>query len=182
MGFIRNMTMDTSNQEAERFYKMGIDYVNGTNGMPCNEEMASYCLNKAAALGFESVDPIIQSKEAYDLGRKYELGIGVNVDLKRALSLYKQNSSNLKKSNKKVKPEVSQAERFYNMGLDYFKGKNKKPQYAKMALYCFEQAAKLGLSTDELKSNCESFIKELIYTEWQTQECVLVQNRLLYLF
>ena len=81
---------DSAGQEAERFYKMGIDYVNGTNGMPCNEEMASYCLNKAAALGFESVDPIIQSKEAYDLGRKYELGIGVNVDLKRALSLYKQ--------------------------------------------------------------------------------------------
>lgn len=35
----------------------------------------------------------IQGKEAYDMGRKYELGIGVSVDLKRALFLYKQAAS-----------------------------------------------------------------------------------------
>lgn len=35
----------------------------------------------------------LQGKEAYDIGRKYELGIGVNVDLKRALFLYKQAAS-----------------------------------------------------------------------------------------
>ena len=45
-----NITMDISNQEAERFYKMGTDYMQGTNGMPRNQEMALYCLKKAADL------------------------------------------------------------------------------------------------------------------------------------
>ena len=122
MGFIRNMTMDTSNQEAERFYKMGIDYLQGTNGMPRNQEMALYCLKKAADLG---------SKHAKQSIKAIESDLKKTADIQYLLGL-KRDASN------------QEAERFYKMGTDYIQGTNGMPRNQEMALYCLKKAANLG--------------------------------------
>ena len=122
MGFIRNMTMDTSNQEAERFYKMGIDYLQGTNGMPRNQEMALYCLKKAADLG---------SKPAKQSIKVIESDFKKNADIQYLLGL-KRDASN------------QEAERFYKMGTDYIQGTNGMPRNQEMALYCLKKVANLG--------------------------------------
>ena len=122
MGFIRNMTMDISNQEAERFYKMGIDYVQGTNGMPRNKEMALYCLKKAANLGSK------QAKQSI---------LAIESDFKKAADIQYLLGLNRDASNQ-------EAERFYKMGTDYIQGTNGMPRNQEMALYCLKKAAKLG--------------------------------------
>ena len=43
----------SSNSEAERLYSMGINYIEGTGGMPKNKDMAIYCLKQAGEMGSE---------------------------------------------------------------------------------------------------------------------------------
>ena len=100
--------------EAVRFYQMGLDYFKGEHGMPRNKEMARYCLNKAVELGCVEAKQYLQSSN------------GSNFLVNAVIS------------------EDSEAERFYQMGLDYLKGKNGMPRNEEMARYCFKQAEKLG--------------------------------------
>ena len=122
MVFFRNIVMGSFDQEAERFYKMGTDYIQGTNGMPRNQEMALYCLKKAANLG---------SKHAIQSIKAIESDFKESVDNQYMLDLNGDTSN-------------QESERFYKMGTDYIQGTNGMPRNQEMALYCLKKAASLG--------------------------------------
>ena len=100
--------------EAGRFYQMGLGYLKGEHGMPRNDEIARYCLNKAVELG------CVEAKQYLQCSDSSECLVNAVIS------------------------DDSEAGRFYQMGLDYLKGKHGMPCNEEMARYCFRQAEKMG--------------------------------------
>ena len=137
-----NITMDISNQEAERFYKMGTDYMQGTNGMPRNQEMALYCLKKAADLGSKHAEQSIKAIES-------DFKKAANLGSKHAIQNIKDRGGSIMSGDE----NKLEAERYFRRGWNYEHGDNIEADI-NYAIECYKHSAALGseLAINRLKT------------------------------